>query len=277
MAGDWIPMRHDLWECPQMVRLVSAICPENVRDPRTRVRTRLQIIGALYRTWCLIDRFADDGILDGYTAELLDEQVEWPGWCENLQHIGWLVIEPQRLIVPEFEEWFDESAKRRAKDAKRKRKSRKGASEKCPSTSDKMRTTGQDNTGHNSKKESKPKKARFAPPTHADVTAYGREIGFDIDGEQFVDYYTTRGWVLSNGRQMRDWQAAVRTWKRNHRQRHGSEPASEDEAARAARKRAEDTRRLCEESLGVPDEPLSGESLVEEYRKRKGRPGGEEE
>ena len=53
---------------------------------------------------------------------------------------------------------------------------------------------------------------RFTPPTPTEVSDYGKTIGFELDGEHFVAYYETRGWMA--GRQkMKSWRAAVRTWK----------------------------------------------------------------
>ena len=56
-------------------------------------------------------------------------------------------------------------------------------------------------------------KPPFRKPTPAEVAAYGRQIGFEIDGEKFVDYYASKGWVVGKS-PMKDWRAAVRTWKR---------------------------------------------------------------
>ena len=64
------------------------------------------------------------------------------------------------------------------------------------------------------KKSSDPQK-RFTPPTVEEVAAYCRERNNGIDAEHFVDYYAARGWVLSNGKQARDWRACVRTWEKN--------------------------------------------------------------
>lgn len=133
MAGDWIKMRGGLWDHPKVVRIVSAICPQSVRDLSLRCR----VIGALYRTWALADAYTDDGILDGYTTEFLDEAVGIDGWSQNLAHVGWLTIEPQRLILPQFENHNGASAKRRAEDAIRKQRSRK-ASAICPKSVRKM-------------------------------------------------------------------------------------------------------------------------------------------
>ena len=53
------------------------------------------------------------------------------------------------------------------------------------------------------------------PPTVDEVTAYCRERNNGVDAEHFCNYYEARGWELSKGRKMKDWQAAVRTWEHN--------------------------------------------------------------
>ena len=57
-------------------------------------------------------------------------------------------------------------------------------------------------------------RTRAHPPTVEEVAQYCRERENNVDPEQFVDYYTARGWKVSRGI-MKDWRAAVRTWERN--------------------------------------------------------------
>jgi hypothetical protein len=52
----------------------------------------------------------------------------------------------------------------------------------------------------------------FVPPLLADVCLYVKEKAYSVDPESFLDYYTTRGWILKGGVKMKDWKAAVRTW-----------------------------------------------------------------
>ena len=59
-------------------------------------------------------------------------------------------------------------------------------------------------------------KKTFQKPTAKEVTEYAKSISFDRDGQYFIDYQKARGWILSNGKPMKDWKATVRTWKRNH-------------------------------------------------------------
>ena len=62
---------------------------------------------------------------------------------------------------------------------------------------------------------------RFQPPTVDEVRAYCEEKGsYWIDPERFVDYYESRGWILTNGKKMVDWKAAVRLWIKNEKDRY---------------------------------------------------------
>jgi hypothetical protein len=56
---------------------------------------------------------------------------------------------------------------------------------------------------------------KFVKPTIKEVNEYAKEIDFKLDGEAFIDHYEARGWQI-NRNSIKDWKAAVRTWKRNH-------------------------------------------------------------
>ena len=60
---------------------------------------------------------------------------------------------------------------------------------------------------------------RFSPPTVEEVAAYCLERNNGIDAQHFVDYYAQQKWKLSNGNQMADWKAAVRTWESRDKMR----------------------------------------------------------
>ena len=57
-------------------------------------------------------------------------------------------------------------------------------------------------------------KNTFIRPTAELVNEYSKELGFILDGNHFVDHYEARGWLIGKN-PMKDWKAAVRTWKRN--------------------------------------------------------------
>jgi hypothetical protein len=58
-------------------------------------------------------------------------------------------------------------------------------------------------------------KSRFVKPTVVQVIQYGRQINVDEkECEGFFDYHTSKGWIVGRA-PMKDWRAALRTWKRN--------------------------------------------------------------
>ena len=61
------------------------------------------------------------------------------------------------------------------------------------------------------------KTTKFVPPTVDDVEAYCFERQNNVDAEQFVDFYSAKGWMLGKNK-MKDWKAAVRTWERKDRE-----------------------------------------------------------
>lgn len=203
-------MRHDLWECPQVVRILSASCPQSVRDMSERCR----VIGALYRTWCIFDRFTEDGILTGYTPEILNDEIGIENWAENLQHVGWLMIEEQSLVVPEFTEYFGDSARRRMKDRKRKAESRKTCPQNVHVVADKKRTTEQNRTEQKNTLSTnvERERVRATRPTLEEVTAYAQQINCN-DPAGFFDFYSANGWKVGRN-PMKDWQATLRNWQR---------------------------------------------------------------
>jgi len=119
MAGDWIKMNKSLPRDPRVVRISSALKAD-----------RLRTVGGLLSAWCLFDEQTEDGKLEGYTPELMDEIVGLSGLAVAMESVGWLEIGDGFLAVPRFEEHNGQSAKRRAQDSVRKMSARKA--DKCP-------------------------------------------------------------------------------------------------------------------------------------------------
>lgn len=113
MAGDWIKMRADLHTHPKVVRMASALKAD-----------RLRIVGGLHSAWCLFDVHSVDGLLDGYSADTLDDLIGFPGFSQAMIAVGWLEENGESLVMPRFEAHNGQSAKRRAQDADRKRSKR---------------------------------------------------------------------------------------------------------------------------------------------------------
>ncbi len=162
MAGDWIKMRADLQTSPKVVRIASALKAD-----------RLRVIGALHAVWCLFDVHSDDGQLDGYTLETLDDLIGFPGFGAAMCAVEWLAEGPQAIAVPRFSEHNGQSAKRRAQEAQRKRTERGQAS---ASDADKKRTREE-------KRRNNPK----APSGDFELfwNAYPKKVGKDAAAKAF--------------------------------------------------------------------------------------------
>lgn len=64
----------------------------------------------------------------------------------------------------------------------------------------------------------KRERCAFAPPTLEEVIAYCQERNNGIQAETFIDYYTSLGWVMKNGKKMKDWKAAIRNWENRRKE-----------------------------------------------------------
>lgn len=52
---------------------------------------------------------------------------------------------------------------------------------------------------------------RFVKPTVEEVAQYCQANNYNVDAEQFVDFYESKGWKVGS-QPMKDWKACVRTW-----------------------------------------------------------------
>lgn len=109
MAGDWIKMRGNLWDDPRVARLCDLT--DTSEGP---------IIGALYWLWATADQHSEDGIMPGLTLRQIDRKTGVQGFGAALCTIGWLVDQPEGVLIVRFEEHNGQSAKRRCVDAQRK-------------------------------------------------------------------------------------------------------------------------------------------------------------
>lgn len=72
------------------------------------------------------------------------------------------------------------------------------------------------------------KSKRFYPPTLDEVKEYCEERKNNIDPMAFIDFYSSKGWMIGKNR-MKDWKAAVRTWERKRKEQSQSESSVYDE------------------------------------------------
>lgn len=87
-----------------------------------------------------------------------------------------------------------------------------------------------DSKDKDSKKDSvrEEKTKRFYPPTIDEVKQYCEERNNNIDPMAFIDFYSSKGWMIGKNR-MKDWKAAVRTWERKRKEQSKAESSVYDE------------------------------------------------
>jgi len=151
VAADWIKLRTDLQSHPKVVRILSATRSDKFR-----------VIGGLHAVWSVFDTHTADGILRGYTPELLDHVIGWEGFARAMEAVGWLRFDGlETLTLPEFEAHNGQSAKRRAEDQKRKRDSRHSVRNLSAGDSDKKRTREEKRREEEKKEQKRPPAAAF--------------------------------------------------------------------------------------------------------------------
>ena len=67
----------------------------------------------------------------------------------------------------------------------------------------------------------------FTQPSVGEVEDYCRERNNGISGQEFVDFYESKGWMIGKNK-MKDWKAAVRTWERNRKGAVSQKPDARD-------------------------------------------------
>ena len=63
----------------------------------------------------------------------------------------------------------------------------------------------------------------FEKPTLLELKTYMTEIGMNDVSEKWFDYYESNGWLVGKNK-MKNWRAAVRTWKNNNLSNNVSSP-----------------------------------------------------
>ena len=59
--------------------------------------------------------------------------------------------------------------------------------------------------------------SRFQKPTIEEIRQYCLEEGYNVDAEQFFNFYESKGWVVGKS-PMKDWKAAIRTWEKREKE-----------------------------------------------------------
>lgn len=92
-----------------------------------------------------------------------------------------------------------------------------GGSEKTSQGCEKVSPNNLVNNIDNKKIAKNSRSNVFVPPTVEDVEEYCQQMGYGINPDRFVDYYTANGWMTGKTH-MKDWKAAVRNWERTRKE-----------------------------------------------------------
>jgi len=210
-------MRVDLQSHPKVVRILSAMRPNDVHNKTDKFR----VIGGLHAVWSVFDAHCEDGILNGYTPETLDHVIGWDGFSGAMISVGWLIENSGvSLAMPEFSEHNGQSAKRRAEDQKRKRDSRSSTesvrnlsandSDKKRTREEKRREEKSINTEANASVVRATKKCPASFNVTADLMDWAIEkcplVSQAMETATFRDYTFSRA--------ISDWDGAWRNWMR---------------------------------------------------------------
>ena len=163
-----------------------------------------------------------------YNDQLLSDQFDRPISTIRLAlstfaQFGMIQIVDDIIEVTNWERYQNTEGLERIREQNRLRKRNQREREKqllldSHVTSRDSHATDKNREDKNKNREDKNKsnsdRKRFTPPTIDEVTAYCQERGNNVDPERFVDFYTSKGWMVGRNK-MKDWKAAVRTWERD--------------------------------------------------------------
>lgn len=77
-------------------------------------------------------------------------------------------------------------------------------------------THSKEHKNNKNKNNKKSTKRKFIPPSVDEVLAYCKERNNKVSAEAFVDFYSSKDWMIGKNK-MKDWKACVRTWERRQK------------------------------------------------------------
>lgn len=206
----WIESHQSLGQHPKVFRLASQLAA----GPAA-------IIGHLFYLWWWALDYAKDGDLSKFSAYEVASAARWgrvesDSFLAALKECGWIDSDNK------LHDWTHYAGRyllglerqKRYRDKKVTPKLRNGdVTSDVTVTPTVHNITVQDITEHNSTGQTK-KSVRFQRPSPQEVNDYGKLVGYSgVNGEQFCDFYESKGWVVGRS-PMKDWKAAVRLWKK---------------------------------------------------------------
>lgn len=113
MAFEWIPFDKKLPEKPEIGQIA-----------RTLDISRSDAILGCLQVWAWVDSNSEDGRVHAATLEDVDYAARMTGFGQAMKDAEWILVEAAGLVFPNTDRWITRSAKRRLRDADRKRRER---------------------------------------------------------------------------------------------------------------------------------------------------------
>jgi hypothetical protein len=205
MAGDWIAIRCDLANEPEVISIAEATGLDEYG-----------VVGRLHRLWSWANRHTTDGNAISVTYAWVDRYLQRDGFSMAMESVGWLSHDGAVLLFPKFDRFNSQGAKQRLLTAKRVASHKRTTNAEGNGATVTKALPKEQNRTEQSKGASPLKPpARFVPPTLDEVIAYCKERGNAVPPEAFHAHYTTNGWVQGRGKPVKDWKACIVTWEQN--------------------------------------------------------------
>lgn len=108
MAGDWIAIRCDLANEPEVISIAEATGLDEYA-----------VVGRLHRLWSWGNRHTTDGNAPSVTYSWVDRYLQQDGFALAMEEAGWLAHDGASLMFPKFDRFNSQGAKQRLLTAKR--------------------------------------------------------------------------------------------------------------------------------------------------------------
>jgi hypothetical protein len=115
MAGDWIKFEKATPDKPEVFQMAETLGI----DPDA-------VIGKLLRVWNWFDEHSESGNANVTVRALLDRVTGVTGFSKEMENVGWLEINGDQMMIPNFERHNGATAKKRCSTNRRVAKSRSG-------------------------------------------------------------------------------------------------------------------------------------------------------
>ena len=180
MAGDWLKFEKATLDKPEIFEMAGMLGI----DPDA-------VIGKLLRVWDWFDDQSQNGCAPVTLAAQLNRNTGVTGFVDAMRAVGWIIIESDKLRIPNFERHNGQSAKTRSLSAKRMAKSR---GKSCANSYDDSVTSSVTKAQPEKRREEKSiitlASNNKAKGDLAELKSYALRIGLtESDGESMFDHW----------------------------------------------------------------------------------------